>query len=156
MCLKIAPVFVQVTRWKPRPSVTTGHALNRKRNTWRTKELRVLVLYAENVDEMTTDESMFVRTVLALNDSFKSEDSSLALPSEERLARAADADADADGEQRRSRVEQQVQQLTLSRKAKRSTLKGRSRGAHPGGRFHCSPSHCHSSYTWICISWRRH
>ncbi|MCJ8736256.1 hypothetical protein PDJAM_G00256760 [Pangasius djambal] len=90
------------------------------------------VLYAGNVDGMAADESMFMRTVLALNDAFKSEDSSLALPSEERLARAADADADADananadadGAQRRIRVEQQVQQLTLSRKAKRSMMKG--------------------------------
>ncbi|KAF4080966.1 hypothetical protein AMELA_G00155510 [Ameiurus melas] len=74
---------------------------------------------------MAADESMFVRTVLALTDAFKAEDSSLALPSEERLARVADADADADAAQRRSRrVEQQVQQLTLGRKAKRSMMKG--------------------------------
>ncbi|XP_053341214.1 plakophilin-2 [Clarias gariepinus] len=71
---------------------------------------------------MAADESMFVRTVLALNDAFKSEDSSLALPSEDRLARAAQVDADQ--EERRSRVEQQVQQLTLSRRGKRSTMRG--------------------------------
>lgn len=82
----------------------------------------------KNVDVMATEESMFVRTVLALNDAFKSEDSTLALPSEERLARAADTD----GALRRRRVEQQVQQLTLSRKSTRSSGKGRSLGAHPG------------------------
>ncbi|KAF5901640.1 plakophilin-2-like [Clarias magur] len=71
---------------------------------------------------MAADESMFVRTVLALHDAFKSEDSSLALPSEDRLARAAEADPDQ--EERRSRVEQQVQQLTLSRRGKRSTMRG--------------------------------
>ncbi|GAA6094515.1 plakophilin-2 [Tachysurus ichikawai] len=69
---------------------------------------------------MASDASMFVKTVLALNDSFKTEDTSLALPSEDRLARSAGADE----AQRRSRVEQQVQQLTLSRKAKRSMMKG--------------------------------
>lgn len=73
---------------------------------------------------MAADESMFVRTVLSLNDTFKAEDSSLALPSEERLARAADADADA-AQRRSRRVEQQVQQLTLARKAKRSMMKGK-------------------------------
>ncbi|KAK3526373.1 hypothetical protein QTP70_025410 [Hemibagrus guttatus] len=75
---------------------------------------------------MASDESMFVRTVLALNGSFKSEDTSLALPSEDRLARAAGADE----AQRRSRVEQQVQQLTLSRKAKRSLMKGSLSSSH--------------------------
>ncbi|KAI5100229.1 plakophilin-2 [Silurus meridionalis] len=73
---------------------------------------------------MAADESMFVRTVLGLNEALKAEDSSLALPSEDRLTRAADRNRDEDGTQRRSRVEQQVQQLTLSRKAKRSTVKG--------------------------------
>lgn len=86
----------------------------------------------KNVDDMAADGSMFVRTVLGFNNSFKSEDSCLALPSEDRLARArsaVDADADADGAQRWSRVEQQVQ-LILSRKAKRPTvMKGRNRGA---------------------------
>lgn len=71
---------------------------------------------------MAADESMFVKTVLSLNDAFKADDSSLALPSEERLARAADADA---AQRRSRRVEQQVQQLTLARKAKRSMMKGK-------------------------------
>ncbi|XP_053496932.1 plakophilin-2 isoform X4 [Ictalurus furcatus] len=70
---------------------------------------------------MAADESMFVKTVLSLNDAFKADDSSLALPSEERLARAADADA---AQRRSRRVEQQVQQLTLARKAKGSMMKG--------------------------------
>lgn len=66
---------------------------------------------------MAAEESLYLRTVLSLHDSVKPDDSSLALPTEERLSRP---DSPSGHSQRRGRVEQQVQ-LTLSRKGKRPT-----------------------------------
>lgn len=57
---------------------------------------------------------------MTIEQQFKSDDTSLALPSEDRLTSPESNDE----KERRTRVEQQVQQLTLSRKAKRPTLKG--------------------------------
>ncbi|XP_072528585.1 plakophilin-2 [Salminus brasiliensis] len=68
---------------------------------------------------MAADESLYVRTVLSLHGSVKPDDTSLALPSEDRLARSDSHTVT----HRRCRVEQQVQ-LTLSRKGKRPTLTG--------------------------------
>ncbi|XP_026866744.2 plakophilin-2 [Electrophorus electricus] len=67
---------------------------------------------------MAADESLFMRTVLPLNTLLKSHDSSLALPSEDKLTQS-----EFQVKHRRNRVEEQVQ-LTLSRKGKRSTLRG--------------------------------
>ncbi|KAL6473676.1 hypothetical protein MHYP_G00172370 [Metynnis hypsauchen] len=69
---------------------------------------------------MAAEESLYMRTVLSLQGSVKPDDSSLALPSEDRLARSDSHTVS----HRRCRVEQQVQQLTLSRKGKGSALKG--------------------------------
>lgn len=74
------------------------------------------------LDDMAASESIFVRTVLSNNSHFQAEDSSLALPSDDRLS----APENCDGKQRLNRVEQQVQQLTLARKGKRATIKGTS------------------------------
>ncbi|XP_076862933.1 plakophilin-2 [Brachyhypopomus gauderio] len=67
---------------------------------------------------MASDESMFMRTVLPLSTTFKSHDSSLALPSEDELTQSG-----SQVQHRRSRVEEQVQ-LTLSRRGGRPTLTG--------------------------------
>ncbi|XP_062849923.1 plakophilin-2 [Trichomycterus rosablanca] len=75
---------------------------------------------------MAASESMFVRTVLSSNYHFKSDDSSLALPSDDRLG----GPEGYDGKQRLNRVEQQVQQLTLARKGKRATIKGSLSSSH--------------------------
>ncbi|KAL7857787.1 hypothetical protein AOLI_G00178890 [Acnodon oligacanthus] len=69
---------------------------------------------------MAAEESLYMRTVLSLQGSVRPDDSSLALPTEDRLAGSASHTAS----HRRCRVEQQVQQLTLSRKGKGPALRG--------------------------------